>query len=103
MRRANNNRRTATNRTQPPPTLATQPPVQQPQPTPVQQPIHLNPYAYLNMAILSDILMERDVDVGMGNFADKITRLYEFDQILPEWKDNILRTPIIDLPTLSNC
>lgn len=64
---------------------------------------HTNPYSYLNLAVLSDILAERDVDVGVGSFVDKATRLHEFDQILPEWRDNILRLPIIDLPNLSNC
>ena len=99
MRRNRGNTRGATQVANP----ATLP--QHPPQTPQQSttPPQRNPYAYLNQAILGDILAERDVDVGPGTFNDKIGRLHEFDQILPEWGNNILHTPIIDLHTLSNC
>ena len=89
MRRANNRRTTA------PVTLP-----QRATTTPTDQ---TNPYSHLNLAVLSDILAERDVDIGTGSFLDKASRLNDLDVILPEWRDNILRLPIIDLPTLSNC
>lgn len=60
----------------------------------------MDPYRYLSNRAIYALLAELNIDAGTDRFGPQIERLIEYDDINPEWRQQILNTPVLELSRL---